>query len=120
MSSTYRITQGRINKAINTSHDGDYSNPTVVARAFGVDPKTVQREGFEEEPQKSSRLPTNRALNCEQEHAIKDYIERLDMQNVSTKVSMIRAAANYILAKSHSDPLITPPQVSENWDQTIS
>ena len=82
--------------------------------------KRQYNEGFEEEPQKSSRLPTNRALNCEQEQAIKDYIERLNEQNFLTKVSMIRAAANYILAKLHSDPLlITPPQVSENGDQTI-
>ena len=64
---------------------------------------------------KSSRLPTNRALNFEQEQAIKDYIQRLDEQDVSAKVSMIRAAANYILAKSHSDPLTHPTQVSENW-----
>ena len=28
---------------------------------------------------------------------------------------MIHAAANYILAKSHSDPLTTPPQVSKKW-----
>ena len=77
-----------------------------------MDPKTVQRR-VRGGASKSSRSPTNRALHCEQEQAIKDSIERLDDQNVSAKVSMIRAAANYILAKSHSDPLITPPQVSE-------
>ena len=43
MYSTYRITQDRISDAINALHDGDYSNPTAAARAFGVNPKTVQR-----------------------------------------------------------------------------
>ena len=100
MSSTYRITQDRISDAIN---DGNYSNPTAAARAFGVNPNTVQR-----------RLRGG-ALNSEQEQAIKDYIQRLDEQDASVKVSMIRAAANYILAKSHPDPLTASPQVSENW-----
>lgn len=114
MSSTYQITQDRIRDAINALHDGDYSNPTAAARAFGVNPKTVQRR-LRGGASKSSRLPTNKALNLEQEQAIRDYIERLDEQNVSAKVSMVRAAANYILAKSHPDPLTTPPQVSKSW-----
>lgn len=97
MSSTYQITQDRISDAINALHDGDYSNPTAAARAFGVNPKTVQR-GLRGGASKSSRLPTNKALNLEQEQAIRDYIERLDEQNVSVKFTMVRAAANDILA----------------------
>ena len=111
MSSTYQITQDRISDAINALHNGDYSDPTAAARAFGVSAKTVHRR-LQGKASKSSRLPSNKALDLEQEQAIRDYIERLDEQNVSAKVSMIRAAANYILAKSHSDPLTTPPQVS--------
>ena len=114
MSSTYQITEDRISNAINALHDGDYSNPTAAARAFGVNPKTVQRR-LQGAASKSSRLPNNRALNLEQEQAIRDDIERLDEQNVSAKVSMVHAAANYILAKSHSDLLISPPQVSKSW-----
>ncbi|MCJ1349948.1 hypothetical protein MMC31_008191, partial [Peltigera leucophlebia] len=93
--------------AINALHDDDYSSPTTAAREFGVEPKTVQR--------RLRRLPTNRALNCEQEQAIRVYIERLDDHNISAKVYSYRtrAAANYILANSHSDPLTTPPQVSK-------
>lgn len=108
------MTQNRISDAINALHDGDYSNPTAAARAFGVNPKTVQRR-LRGGASKSSRLPTNRALNLEQEQAIRDYIERLDEQNISAKFSMVRAAANDILTKSHSDPLTTPPQVSKSW-----
>ena len=114
MSFTYRITQDRISDAINKLHNGNYSNLTAEARVFGVDPRTVQRK-LHGGASKSSRLPTNRALNFKQEQAIKDYIQRLDEQDVSAKVTMIRAAANYILTKSHSDHLTPPPQVSENW-----
>ena len=114
MSSTYQITKDRISNTFNALHDGDYSNPMAATRAFGVNPKTVQRR-LQGAASKSSRLPNNRALNLEQEQAIRDYIERLDEQNVSAKVSMVHAAANYILAKSHSDLLIPPPQVSKSW-----
>ncbi len=114
MSSTYQITQDRISDAINALYNGDYANPTAAARAFGVSAKIIYRR-LQGGASKSSRLPSNRALNLEQEQAIRDNIERLDEHNVSAKVSMIRAAANYILAKSHSDPLKTPPQVSEMW-----
>ena len=114
MSSTYQITHDRISDAINALHDGDYSNPTAAARAFGVNSRTVRRR-VRGVTLMSSRLPTNKALKFEQEQAIRDYIKRPDKQNVSAKVSMIRAAANYILAKSHFDPLTTPSLVSEKW-----
>ncbi len=107
MSFTYRITQDRISDAINKLHNGNYSNLTAEARVFGVDPRTVQRK-LHGGASKSSRLSTNRALNFKQEQAIKDYIQRLDEQDVSAKVTMICAAANYILVKSHPDHL-TPP-----------
>ena len=107
MSSTYGINQDRISDAINALHNGDYSNPIAAARAFGVNPKSVQRR-LREGASKSSRLPNNKALNLEQEQAIRDYIKSLDEQNVSAKVSKVCAAANDILAKSHSDSLTTP------------
>ena len=114
MSSRYQITEERISDAINAFHNGDYTNPTAAARAFGVSAKTVHRR-LDGRASKSSRLPSNRALSLEQEQALRDYIRRLDEQNVSAKVSMIRAAANYILTKSHSDHLTPPPQVSPVW-----
>ena len=107
MSSRYQITEKRMSDAINAFHNGDYTNPTAAARAFGVSAKTVHRS-LDGRASKSSRLPSNRALNLELEQALRDYIQRLDEQNVSAKVSMIRAVANYILTKSHSDYL-TPP-----------
>jgi len=106
MASTYQITKDCISDTINALQNGDYSTPTAAAREVHRRLHGVS---------KSSRLSSNRALNLEQEQAMRDYIERLDEQNVSAKVSMIRAAANYILAKSHSDHLTTPPPVSALW-----
>ena len=93
MSSTNRISQDGISDAINALHNGDYSNPTAAARAFGLNLKTVQRR-LRGGASKSSRLPTKKALNWEQEQAIRDYIERLDEQKVSAKVSMVCVSAN--------------------------
>lgn len=84
-----------------------------LRRVFVVSATTVPRR-LQGRTSKSSRLPSNRALKLEQPQSIRDHIERLDEQNVS-EVSMICAAANFILAKSHSDPLTTPPQVSKMW-----
>ena len=106
MSSTYRISQDRISDAINALHDGDYSNSTAAARAFGVNSKTVQRKR-RGGASKSSRLPTNKALNLEQEHAIRDYIERLDKKIVLAKVSTVRA----LQITFSQSPILNPLQL---------
>lgn len=66
MSSRYQITQDRITDAINALHNGDYSNPTASARAFGVCARTVHQR-LQGGASKSLQLPSNRALNLEQE-----------------------------------------------------
>ena len=114
MSSTYQVTENYISDAIDALHRGDYSNPIATAQAFGVNVKTVQQK-LQGRVSKSLRLPTNKVLNLEQKQALKDYIQRLDKHNVSAKVSKICAAANYILKKSHSNPLEISPQVSKKW-----
>ncbi len=114
MASKYRMTEDSINDAINGLHDGRYSNPTAAARAFGVPLRIVQRR-LQETGSRSTRPPTNRALSEEHEQSIRDYIQRLDEQNISVKLSMIQAAANYLLQQSHSDRTSVPHQVSENW-----
>lgn len=66
MSSKHQITEERITDAINAFHNGDYTNPTAVARAFAVSAKTVHRIP-DEGPSKSSPLSSNKALNLEQD-----------------------------------------------------
>ncbi len=41
MFSRYQITKEHISDAINAFHNGDYTNPTVVAHAFWVNTKIV-------------------------------------------------------------------------------
>ena len=64
---------------------------------------------------KSSQLSYNKALSLEQEQVLGDCIRRLNKQSILAKVSITHAAANFILTKSHSDHLTSPPQVSAIW-----
>ena len=63
---------------------------------------------------RSSRTPFNRALNLEQEQAIRNYLKRLDDAGISATLSMLCGAANYHLKRSHLDPC-TPPTISPCW-----
>ncbi len=96
MAFKYRITEDSINDAINTLPDGRYSNPIAAAQAFGVSPRTLQQR-LQVTGLRSTWPPTNRALSAEQEQSIRDYIQCLDEQKISAKISMIQAAANYLL-----------------------
>lgn len=87
---------------------------TAAVRAFGVSAKTLHQR-LDGEASKSSRLPSNKALSLKQEQTLRDYIQRLDEQNISAKVLMIYATANYILTKSHFNHFISPLQVSAMW-----
>lgn len=61
-------------------------------------------KGFGKKLQKAPDYPLTE-LSILQKQAIRDYIEQLNENNISAKVSIIFAAANYILAKFYSDPL---------------
>ena len=112
MSSIYQITQDHISDTINTLQNSDYLNSIIIAQAFGVSAKTVHQKLYGK-ASKTLQLPSNKDLNLEQKQVVRNYIEQLNEPNVLTKVSIIYIAANYILAKSHSDLLIIPSQVSE-------
>ena len=64
---------------------------------------------------KSLQSSFNRTLSLEQEQVFRNYIQRFNEQNISTKVSMIYIVVNYILTKSHSNYFILLPQVSPIW-----
>lgn len=59
--------------------------------------------------------PRELSIPSEKEQAIKGFIQQLDEQDVSAKVTIICIAANYHLALSHSNPFTPPPQVSKYW-----
>jgi len=114
MVSTYQTTEDAISDAVSAFHEGLYSIPTAAAKAYNVAPRTVQRR-VKGMGSRSSRIPSNRALNLEQEQAIRDYLKRLDDAGISATLSMLRGAANYLLKRSHLDPCTLPPTISPCW-----
>ncbi len=56
----------------------------------------------------SSRLPNNKALSDAQEQAICEYIERLDLWEMSARPKMIEKAANYLLSLDGLDRVVGP------------
>ena len=93
MASTYQMTENAISDAIIALSEGFYSTPTEAAKAYNVAPRTIQRR-VQGMGSRSSRTPPNRALNPEQEQAIRNYLKRLDDAGISATLSMLCDAAN--------------------------
>ncbi len=114
MASTYQMTESAISisDAITALNEGFYSTLTAAAKAHNVTLRTVQRrlQGIGSRSSRSSRTLPNRALNPEQEQAIRNYLKRLDNAGISAPFSMLRGAANYLLKRSHLHPCtLLPP-----------
>ena len=114
MASTYQMTENAISDAITALNEGFYSTPTKAAKAYNVAPRTVQRK-LQGMGSRSSQTPPNRALNPQQEQAIRNYLKRLDDAGISATLSMLRGAANHLLKRSHLDPYTLPPTISSCW-----
>lgn len=114
ISSIYQITQDCINDTINVLHNGDYSIFIAATQAFGVFAKTVHQK-LQRKASKNLQLLSNKALDLEQKQVIRDYIKRLNEWNILAQVSIICVAANYISAKSHSDPLTPLSWIIKMW-----
>ena len=56
----------------------------------------------------SSRSPTNKAPSEAQKQAICEYIERLDLWEMSVRPQMIERAANYLLSLDGLDHVVGP------------
>ena len=107
MTSTYQMTEDAIYDAVIAFNEGFYPTPTAAAKAYNVAPRTVQRR-VHRMGSRSSPSPSNRALNLEQEQAIRNYLKRLGDAGISATLSMLRGAANYLLKRSHLDPCAPP------------
>ena len=108
------MTEDAISDAITALNEGFYSTPTEAAKAYNVAPCTVQRK-LQGMSSQSSRTSSNRALNSQQEQAIRNYLKRLDDTGISAILSMLCGAANYLLKRSHFDPYTFPPTISSCW-----
>ena len=108
------MTESAISDAITALNEGFYSTPTATAKAYNVAPCTVQRR-LQGMGSRSSRTPPNRALNLEQEQAIRNYLKRLDNADISATLSMLCSAANYLVKRSHLDPCTLPRTICPCW-----
>ncbi len=108
------MTESATSDAITALKEGFYSTPTAAAKAYNVAPRTVQRR-LQGMGSRSSRTPLNRALNPEQEQAIRNYLKRLDNAGISATLSMLRGAANYLLTGSNPDACTPLPTISPCW-----
>ena len=93
---SYQAIEDRINEALDSIHDGWYSNCTAAANAYDVPVRRLQRR-WNGCNSKSTRDASNKALTEAQEQAIREYISRLDRINMSARPRMIVGAANYLI-----------------------
>ena len=93
---SYRAIEDRINEAIDSIHDGWYTNCAAAAREYDVPLRRLQRR-WNGSGSRSTHAGTNKALIEAQEQAICEYIARLDAINMSARPRMIVGAANYLL-----------------------
>ena len=114
MASTYQMTEDAISDVITALNEGFYSTPTEAAKAYNVAPRTVQQR-LQGMSSRSSQTPPNRALNPQQEQAIRNYLKRLDDGGISAILSMLRGAANHLFKQSHFDPCNLPPTINSYW-----
>ncbi len=78
------MTEDAISDVIIAFNEGFYLTPTAAAKAYDVAPRTVQRR-VQGMGSRSSQTPSNRALNLEQEQAIRNYLKRLDDAGISAR-----------------------------------
>ena len=102
------MTEDAISDVFITFNKDFYPTPTAAAKAYNVAPCTVQ-QSVQGMGSRSSRTPSNRALNFEQEQAIRNYLKRLDDAVISATLSMLCCAAN---GRSHLDPCTPPRTIS--------
>ena len=77
MSNAYYDHEARLLDALQALRDGFFTNCKGAAEAHGVRIRTLQRR-FNGQASKTTRSSVNKALNDQQEQAVRNYIDRLD------------------------------------------
>ena len=93
---SYQSIKDQIDEALDSIHDGLYTNCNAAARAYNVLERTLQWR-WNGGASKSTRASVNKALTDAQKQVIREYIARLDAVNMSARPRMIVGAANYLL-----------------------
>ena len=97
---------------ISTTQD-DYPNLASLAKSYEI-PLERLRARWQGRQSKLDRPGANRKLSEDQEAAVCQYLDRLDMLGTSARLQMVSSCANAILQKSYIGSG-TAPIVSEQW-----
>ena len=103
-SEAYYAREKRYIDAIKVFHEGWYVDAAKCARAFEVTAK-VLRDRLHEKTSKSTRIAPNKRLTEAQEQVVKNYVKRLDDQNMSLTSKLVVDVVNYILQMKNLDAL---------------
>jgi len=114
-SESYEAVEAQIQKAIEHLLESEEESPNLsaVAREFNV-PCQRLRAQLNGRESKMKRQAANTKLDKEQELAVCQYLDRLDMIGTSARLQMITSCANAILRDSHCDSILPAPIVGEH------
>ncbi|KAE8243663.1 hypothetical protein A4X06_0g6165, partial [Tilletia controversa] len=113
MPSKYEEEEERVACALEEALAADQPDFSALARKWKVNRLRISRR-YRGKNSRSTRPPTNRKLNDDQESALLRYIGILDDLELSARPELIISSANQLLSASHqgSD---APPVVGEKW-----
>ena len=114
MSKPYSEKEKKINFAVDAFLNKEYPTAGKAADAFKVPRRTVYRR-INGGGSRFDRSGPGRNLSIEQEDAIVQYVERFKSCDTVPRRQVIKAAADFLLRVSHTDPNVPPPVVGKNW-----
>jgi hypothetical protein len=113
MATNYLLQEEQIARAVKELKQQEFPNISATARKFDVPYQRLKRR-FHGGHSKSTRPPTNRKLNSDQEYALKESIKRLDHIGVNLRVRDVATTANSILERN-KQPLTATRHWAKNY-----
>jgi hypothetical protein len=114
MVSKYHQVEVEVDEAIRFQRD--QTGPlkiTHLASLFNV-PYDRLRKQLQDNDSRTTRAPTNRRLDKEQEAALVTYLKRCEALGVHTRPRALAISAKSILRRAYTD-ISPPPTVSHSW-----
>ena len=109
-SEAYYDCERRKDEVANAYAKGWYKSVVVAAREYKLNPRSLQNR-VNGMASKSTREASNKRLTKAQEQTIKNYIKRLNDQNMSLTLQLVVDVANYLLQSCNSDA----PSLGPDW-----
>ncbi len=102
MASTYAITEGRIQKAIEAINTCENSNRAEIAREFRVSYERLRSRLKSYQFKTAVRELHNRALKPDQKSALRQYLIKLNQLDLSARLHMMQSTTNVLRAQDFS------------------